>query len=77
MESVVISGMVLPFSELWFPQKPGGLQSSPIFQSTYRPNMTAGALLRSHNGRVDRVCEDMGGCMARANRMVMMAFLFM
>ncbi len=63
VESTMISGMLLPFSDSPFPQKPGGLQSSPGFQPTYRPRITAGALLRSHMGRAD---EDFEGCVEHA-----------
>jgi hypothetical protein len=49
MESLVIS-QPLPFNDARFPQKPGGKGLSPDFQSTYRPRITAGALLRSHSG---------------------------
>lgn len=50
VESAVTSGNIVPFSELPFPQKLGK-HLSPGFQSTYRPRITAGALLRSHSGR--------------------------
>ena len=70
VESTVISGILLPFSDSPFPQKPGGLQSSPGFQPTYRPRITAGALFRSHMRRADEDRGDFGEHAQRARRMM-------